>query len=474
MQTIFNERMDTKKLRQKILDLAIHGKLVPQDPNDEPASVLLERIRAEKERLIKEGKIKRTKKSAKSSDTPHYENEVPFEVPEGWVWVRLDSIGDIVTGSTPPKDNKEFYGGDIPFYKPTDLEQGINTTTSTDSLTEEGFAVARQLPTDSILVTCIGATIGKTGMIRKAGTCNQQINAIVSFPNVFPNYIYYVCISDFMQSNIKDNASATTLPILNKNHFAELQIPLPPIEEQKRIVAAIEKWCSLIDTLETLKVELHTYITQTKSKILNLAIHGKLVPQDPNDEPAIELLKRINPKFTPCDNAHYENVPSNWALARVEDIGQLLSGRDLTNDECNSENIGLPYLIGASNIEGNTFSFIRWTEKPQVISQIGDILISCKGTIGAIVKNDIGDIHIARQFMAIRPNTDGITSDYLHICMIAVVEEIKKDARGVIPGIARDDILTKVFAIPPINEQRRIIAAINQYHSILDNISANL
>lgn len=167
-------------------------------------------------------------------------------------------------------------------------------------------------------------------------------------------------------------------------------------------------------------------------------------------------------------------MPSNWALARVEDIGQLLSGRDLTKNECNSENIGLPYLIGASNIEGNTFSFIRWTEKPQVVSQIGDILISCKGTIGAIVKNNIGDIHIARQFMAIRPNTDGITSDYLHICMIAVVEEIKKDARGVIPGIARDDILTKVFAIPPINEQRRIIAAINQYHSILDNISANL
>ena len=168
-------------------------------------------------------------------------------------------------------------------------------------------------------------------------------------------------------------------------------------------------------------------------------------------------------------------MPSNWTLARVEDIGQLLSGRDLTNDECNSENMGLPYLIGASNIEdGNTFSFIRWTEKPQVISQMGDILISCKGTIGTIVKNDIGDMHIARQFMAIRPNTNCITSDYFHICMIAVVEEIKKDARGVIPGIARDDILNKVLAIPPINEQRRIIAAINQYHSILDNISANL
>ena len=310
--------MDTKKLRQKILDLAIRGKLVPQDPNDEPASVLLERIRAEKERLIKEGKIKRSKKSA--SDTPHYEKEEPFEVPKSWEWVRLDSIGDIVTGSTPPKDNKELYGGHIPFYKPTDLEQGINTTTSTDSLTEEGFAVARQLPTDSILVTCIGATIGKTGMIRKAGTCNQQINAIVSFPGIFPDYIYYVCISDFMQSKIKDNASATTLPILNKNHFAELRIPLPPIEEQKRIVAAIEKWFSLIDTLESAKEDLRTSIEHTKSKILDLAIHGKLVPQDPNDEPAIELLKRLNSKYTPCDNAHYENLPKGWTVCALEEI----------------------------------------------------------------------------------------------------------------------------------------------------------
>ena len=158
----------------------------------------------------------------------------------------------------------------------------------------------------------------------------------------------------------------------------------------------------------------------------------------------------------------------------MENTGQLLSGRDLTNDECNSESIGLPYLIGASSIEGNAFSFTRWTERPQVISKKGDILISCKGTIGAIVKNDHGDMHIARQFMAIRPITNCITSDYLQICLIAIIEEIKKDARGVIPGISRDDILTIVFPIPPLNEQRRIIAAIKQYYQVIDNIGANL
>ena len=479
MQTIFNERMDTKKLRQKILDLAIHGKLVPQDPNDEPASVLLERIRIEKERLIAEGKIKRSKKSA-TSDTSHYEN-VPFEVPEGWCWCTLDDLAFYKKGPFGSSLTKSMFVPDSPLaYKVYEQKNAIQKDHTLGSYYIDenkykelsGFKVE---PND-IIVSCAG-TIGETYVmpydIRK-GIINQALMLIrLHLKDIQDFYLLYF---DFILKAEAAKESKGTA-IKNIPPFDVLKsffIPIPPLAEQGRILEEINKLMSFVDSIEVSTKDISSLITSAKSKILDLAIHGKLVPQDPNDEPAIELLKRINPKFVPCDNAHYENVPSNWALARVEDIGQLLSGRDLTKDECNSENIGLPYLIGASNIEGNTFSFIRWTEKPQVISQIGDILISCKGTIGAIVKNDIGDIHIARQFMAIRPNTDGITSDYLHICMIAVVEEIKKDARGVIPGIARDDILTKVFAIPPINEQRRIIAAINQYHSILDNISANL
>ena len=471
VQTIFNDRMDTKKLRQKILDLAIHGKLVPQDPNDEPASVLLERIRAEKERLIAEGKIKRSKKSA-TSDTPHYEN-VPFEVPEGWCWRTLGDIGTWQAGGTPSRMHKEYYGGNIPWLKTGDLNDGIITSIP-ENITEEGLnnSSAKLNPTGSVLIAMYGATIGKIGILGMPATTNQACCACINYEGVIQKYLFYFLLSHKEEFIALGGGGAQ--PNISKDIIVKTLIPIPPIKEQERIVSQIDNLLNLLDTLDTNKYSLEISIRQAKSKILDLAIHGKLVPQDPNDEPASELLKRINPKFTPCDNAHYENVPSNWALARVEDIGLLLSGRDLTKDECNSENIGLPYLIGASNIEGNTFSFIRWTEKPQVVSQIGDILISCKGTIGAIVKNNIGDMHIARQFMAIRPNTDGITSDYLHICMIAVVKEIKKDARGVIPGIARDDILTKVFSIPPINEQRRIIAAINQYHSILDNISANL
>ena len=475
--------MDTKKLRQKILDLAIHGKLVPQDPNDEPASVLLERIRTEKERLIKEGKIKRSKKSA-SSDTPHYEN-VPFEVPDSWKWCKLDDFSVKVTDFV-ASGSFASLRENVKYYKDKNYAIIVRTTDFSTDFQKDlvytdkhgyEFLQNSNLVGGELILPNIGASIGKVFIVPKLDhlmTLGPNSILIRTIDEITTKYLFSYFSSAWGWNLLQEISSSTAQGKFNKTELKEVLIPIPPYDEQYRIIEKLNYWFTLIDVLEENTYSLEESIRTIKSRILDLAIRGKLVSQDPNDEPAIDILKRINPKFVPCDNAHYENVPSNWALARVEDIGKLLSGRDLTNDECNSENIGLPYLIGASNIEGNTFSFIRWTEKPQVISQIGDILISCKGTIGAIAKNDIGDIHIARQFMAIRPNTDGITSDYLHICMIAVVEEIKKDARGVIPGIARDDILNKVFAIPPINEQRRIIAAINQYHSILDNISANL
>ena len=404
----------------------------------------------------------------------HYEN-VPFEVPEGWCWCSISDIcSKIGSGSTPRGSNYAEHG--IPFFRSQNVYNDGLVYDDIKYISEDvhkSMIGTEVLPKD-LLLNITGGSLGRCAVVPsefERGNVSQHV-CILRTVQVLPEYLHCFIISDyFSDTMILSGSGREGLP---KYSLEAMMIPIPPLAEQSRIVSSIVQLITFVNSIEGSITDILQSVQVAKSKILDLAIHGKLVPQDPNDEPASELLKRINPKFVPCDNAHYENVPSNWALARVEDIGQLLSGRDLTNDECNSENIGLPYLIGASNIEGNTFSFIRWTEKPQVISQIGDILISCKGTIGAIVKNNIGDIHIARQFMAIRPNTDGITSDYLHICMIAVVEEIKKDARGVIPGIARDNILTKVFAIPPINEQRRIIAAINQYHSILDNISANL
>ncbi len=225
--------MNTSYLRSRLLSLAIHGQLVPQDPADEPASCLLARIQTEKANAQK-GK----KRSAKPAVQISAE-EAPFKLPEGWCWTTLGEIGDVVTGSTPSKDVKEYYNGDIPFFKPTDLEQGIDTKYANDHLSQLGYEVSRQIPANSVLVTCIGATIGKTGMIIVDGTCNQQINAIIPSKAVSSVFLYMVCVSNFTQKQIKENASATTLPILNKNNFARILFPLPPLPEQRRIVAKI-------------------------------------------------------------------------------------------------------------------------------------------------------------------------------------------------------------------------------------------
>ena len=239
----------------------------------------------------------------------------------------MGEIGEITTGNTPSKDNKEYYGGNIPFFKPTDLEQGIDTKFSNDKLSQLGFESSRKLPANTVLVTCIGATIGKTGLISVEGSCNQQINAIVPTKSIIPYFLYYACVSEYMQNEIKSNASATTLPILNKGNFSKIAFPLPPLEEQKRIVSEIERWMLFVNVVESGKSDLQKIIIQAKSKILDLAIHGKLVPQDPNDEPASELLKRINPKAEiTCDNPQYGKLPKGWCETLLGNIGNWQSG----------------------------------------------------------------------------------------------------------------------------------------------------
>ena len=313
-----NTTMDTKALRQKILDLAIHGKLVPQDPNDEPASVLLERIKAEKERLIKEGKIKRSKKSAKTSDTPHYEN-VPFEVPEGWMWTTLGVIGTWQSGGTPSRSNKSYYGGNIPWLKTGDLNDGYITHIP-EFITEEAVvnSSAKLNPVGSVLIAMYGATIGKLGILTFPATTNQACCACIEYDAIDPMFLFYFLLSQRTAFIAKGGGGAQ--PNISKEIIVKTYIPLPPFLEQQRIVAEIERWFSLIDIIENGKNDLQNIIKQTKNKILDLAIHGKLVSQDPNDEPAIELLKRINPGFTPCDNGHYTQLPNGWCECQLENI----------------------------------------------------------------------------------------------------------------------------------------------------------
>ena len=233
-----------ESIKSKILDLAIRGKLVSQNPDDEPASVLLERIRAEKEELIKAGKIKRDKKESvifKGEDNSYYQ-----DLPKNWSICTLGDISEIITGGTPSKSNKEYYNGSFPFFKPADLEQGVNTIIPSEYLSDEGKNVSRVIPAQSTLVCCIG-TIGKSGFVRCECATNQQINAVI--PYIEPKYVYYFCNSQFFINELQRNAIATTVAIINKSKTAETPFLLPPITEQKRIVEAIETSFAQLDEI---------------------------------------------------------------------------------------------------------------------------------------------------------------------------------------------------------------------------------
>ena len=216
-----------KQTKSKILDLAISGKLVPQDTNDEPAIELLKRINPD----------------FQPCDNSHYEN-----LPQGWTIVGLHSVAEIITGSTPSKLNAEYYNGDVPFYKPNDLDQGRHVRYASEYLSQQGKSISRSIPCNSIAVCCIGS-IGKCGFIEKEGVTNQQINTIVPNDAIFPLYMYYFCNSSTFIDELKSLSSAVTISIVNKSKLSTIQIPLPPIAEQKRIISVIEKLYSHLDMI---------------------------------------------------------------------------------------------------------------------------------------------------------------------------------------------------------------------------------
>ncbi|WP_336525569.1 restriction endonuclease subunit S, partial [Bacteroides acidifaciens] len=271
--------MDTKRLRQKILDLAIRGKLVPQDPADEAASVLLERIKAEKEQLIKEGKIKRGKKNAKTSDTPHYEN-VPFEVPDSWAWCRLEDIVCELRYGTSEKSSSEgriavLRMGNITNVGTIDYSNLVYSSNDEDI---EQYSLEK----DDLLFNRTNSSewVGKTAIYKAeqpaiyAGYLIRVRPLLISsdYLNIVMNSSYY---RDWCYAVKTDAVNQSNI---NAQKLSQLMIPIPPLGEQGGIVAEIAKYISLIDIIKNGKDDLQTIIKQIKSKILDLAIHGKLIP----------------------------------------------------------------------------------------------------------------------------------------------------------------------------------------------------
>ena len=479
MQTIFNERMDTKKLRQKILDLAIHGKLVPQDPNDEPASVLLERIRAEKERLIAEGKIKRSKKSA-TSDTSHYEN-VPFEVPEGWEWVSLSEIAHSCLGKM--LDKAKNQGTLQPYLRNVNVRWG---TFELEDLLQMPFVEEedeRFSVVQGDLVVCEGGEPGRCAIWENNESIKFQkaLHRIRCFNGALNYYIKIVIEWYASSKNIELYYTGSTIKHLTGEALNTLQIPLPPIQEQHHIVSIVDQWMSLIDLFDTESSELKQSIEKAKSKILDLAIHGKLVPQDPNDEPASELLNRINPKaVASCDNPHYGNIPSSWVYTTMGSIFQHNTGKAL-NKSASTEGALLPYLT-TSNVYWNTFDLsvvkemrFKESEIEKCTIRKGDLLVCEGGDIGrAAIWDKDYSICIQNHLHRLRPKGDVVPLLYLYYLMYLKLTN-KIEGKGIgLQGFSSGLLDKLEVPLPPYNEQIRIVDKIQETFKTLDSIAESL
>ena len=465
--------MDTKALRQKILDLAIHGKLVPQDPNDEPASVLLERIKAEKERLIKEGKIKKSKKSAKTSDTPHYEN-VPFEVPGNWVWCKLEDIVSF-QGGYAYKSNTYVNQSDwqvirIGNVKNDNLILDIQPVFVEDVIgkTTEKYLLKK----DDILFTMTGTKgkrdyfyTAKVPSIKKNLLLNQRVGCLRCFSSEIN--IDFLClvlkgeyVLDAIFSTETGNVSQGNI---GSESTLNLNIAIPPLTEQQRIVVEIEKWFALIDQIKQGKSDLQSTIKQTKSKILDLAIHGKLVPQDPNDEPAIELLKRINPDFIPCDNGHYTQLPKGWTVAPMQVLCSLVDGDKQNGIE--RTNLDVKYLRGER--DAKTLTSGKYVTANSLL-----ILVDGENS-GEVFRTPI-DGYQGSTFKQLLINGN-MNEEYV----LQVINLHRKVLRESKVGSAIPHLNKKLFKaievpIPPYKEQQRIIKAINKAFMSLDIIMESL
>ena len=456
---------------------------MPQDPNDEPASVLLERIKAEKERLIKEGKIKRSKKSG-SSDTLHYEN-VPFEVPSSWVWTTLSEVGTWQSGGTPSRSNKSYYGGNIPWLKTGDLNDGLISNIP-ESITEEAVAnsSAKINPTGSVLIAMYGATIGKLGILTFPATTNQACCACIEYEVVAQMYLFYFLLSQ--RTAFIEKGGGGAQPNISKEIIVNTYIPLPPLSEQHRIVAEIKKWFTLIDQIEQGKTDLQTTIKQTKSKILDLAIHGKLAPQDPNDEPAIELLKRINPDFTPCDNGHSRKFPQSWCSVTVNDVCSIIGG--VSYNKADIQDTGIRVLRGGNIQNGkvidcfdDVFIPLSYQNNDNQVQHGDIIVVASTGSQTLIGKTGFADRDIPKTqigaFLRIVRLKQKALSSYIRLIFQT------DDYKGYIRNVAKGSNINNVknahlqnyqIYLPPLEEQQRIVQKIEELFSVLDNIQKAL
>ena len=401
---------------------------------------------------------------------------MPFEVPNNWAWTTLGSIGTWQAGGTPSRSNKSYYGGNIPWLKTGDLNDGLITNIP-ESITEEAVAnsSAKINPTGSVLIAMYGATIGKLGILTFPATTNQACCACIEYFAITQHYLFYFLLSHRDIFIAKGGGGAQ--PNISKEIIVNTAIPLPPLAEQERIVTEIERWLTLIDQIEQDKTDLQIVIKQAKSKILDLAIHGKLVPQNPNDEPASKLLKRINPKAEiTCDNGHSRKLPKGWIWTILGSVGIWQAGG--TPSRSNKSYFGgnIPWLKTGDLNDGYISEIPESITEEAVanssakINPIGSVLIAMYGaTIGKL--GILTFPASTNQACCACIKYFAITQSYLFYFLLSHrAAFIAKGGGGAQPNISKEIIVNTVIPLPPLAEQQRIVAKIEELFSVLDNI----
>ena len=509
--------IDTKLLRQKILDLAIRGKLVPQDPNDEPASELLKKIKAEKEALIKAGKLKRDKHESfifRGDDKRYYEQvddkivditkEIPFDLPDGWAWCRLKNLCSLITDGT--HQTPEYSGNGYVFLSSTNVTSGridwTNVKYIPEKLHQELYSKLRPQKGDILLAK--NGTIGCAAIVDRQTVFDIYVSLALIRPYsvaVNVDYLHRIIGSPSIQLYFSGEKKGIGLYNLHLENIRNTPIPLPPLSEQKRIVTQIERLLQCVDEIDRESETLEKSIALAKQKILDLAIRGKLVPQDPKDEPASELLKKIKAEkealikagklkrdkhesfiFRGDDNCYYEQIdgktveisseipfdlPNGWVWCRLDCIAEICDNlRKPVNGEERQKRIQkakklYPYY-GATGQVGWIDDFISDGEFVLLGEDGAPFLDRCS-TKAYIIRDRAwvnNHAHVLR----------GINNQFLCHCLNTV------DYSSFVTGTTRykltqAEMIKILLPLPPLAEQQRIVEIIAQYNSILGAIS---
>lgn len=471
--------MNAQDLKNSILQLAIQGKLVEQREEEGTAKELIEKIKQEKKRLIKDKKIK--KETALDELT---EEDIPFDIPQNWEWVKLGEIVSVNGGKRIPAGRSltdEDTG--YKYIRVADMKNGSILLDGIKYIPHDIYPKIKNytISKEDIYITVAG-TIGQVGLVpEELDNANLTENAdkLVIYFNS-KEFMYYMLNSNFIQYQIKEHTTKVGQPKLAIKRIKELIIPLPPLEEQKRIVAKIEELMPYVDKYDVAYFEVEElnkkFPEDMQKSILQYAIQGKLVEQREEDGTAEDLYKQIQeekkklikegkikktkalPEITE-DEIPFD-IPENWKWVRLGDVIHLTSGQDMTPNKYNDISKGIPYLTGASNIQDGEILINRWTEEPKAIALKGDVLLTCKGTVGktAILEQD--EVHIARQIMSIR--TIVVDAEFIQIFLKSYVNILKSIAKSMIPGIERKNVLEAPLPLPPLAEQKRIVEKIEE------------